>query len=60
MRGRIVVPDDAVHPNQGVKRPHAEVLADEEAVEGALRLSWCHMTEEVDWGAVVQRISQLR
>ena len=33
---------------------------DEEAVEGALRLSWCHMTEEVDWNAVRERITRFR
>jgi cysteine desulfurase len=32
----------------------------EDAIEGALRLSWCHMTEEVDWEAVAKRIVQLR
>ncbi len=32
----------------------------EDAIEGALRLSWCHMTEDVDWEAVAERISQLR
>ena len=32
----------------------------EDAIEGALRLSWCHMTDEVDWEAVAKRIAQLR
>ncbi len=32
----------------------------EEAVEGALRVSWCHMTGEVDWDAVAERIRELR
>jgi cysteine desulfurase len=32
----------------------------DDAVEGALRLSWCHMTEDVDWSVVVERIGQLR
>ncbi len=32
----------------------------EDAVEGALRLSWCHMTEDVDWAGVAERIAQLR
>ena len=32
----------------------------EEAIDGALRLSWCHMTEQVDWNAVAERIGQLR
>ena len=31
-----------------------------EAVAGAVRMSWCHMTPEVDWDAVAARIRSLR
>ena len=31
-----------------------------EAVAGAVRMSWCHMTPEVDWDAVATRIRSLR
>ena len=31
-----------------------------EAVAGAVRMSWCHMTPAVDWDAVADRISSLR
>ena len=31
----------------------------EEAVAGAIRLSWCHMTPDVDWTAIADRISSL-
>ena len=31
----------------------------EEAVAGAVRLSWCHMTPDVDWTAITDRISSL-
>lgn len=31
-----------------------------EAVSGAIRMSWCHMTPEVDWDAVAARIRSLR
>ena len=31
----------------------------EEAVGGAVRISWCHMTSEVDWSAIAKRISSL-
>lgn len=30
-----------------------------ERVKGALRLSWCHLTPEVDWAAVVSRLNVL-
>lgn len=30
-----------------------------EAVAGAVRLSWCHMTPEVDWAAIAGRIATL-
>jgi cysteine desulfurase len=29
-------------------------------LSGAVRLSWCHLTEDVDWGAVAQTIRRLR
>ncbi len=29
-------------------------------IHGALRLSWCHLTPGVDWGAVCQRLTALR
>jgi cysteine desulfurase len=32
----------------------------EEVVRGAVRFSWCHMTEDVEWEKVVQRIGQLQ
>jgi cysteine desulfurase len=28
-------------------------------IQGALRFSWCHMTEEVDWGKVVEAVGTL-
>jgi cysteine desulfurase len=32
----------------------------EEEIRGAIRISWCHMTEEVDWGTAVNIIQKLR
>lgn len=32
----------------------------EEAVAGAVRLSWCHMTPDVDWKEIAARIETLR
>ena len=32
----------------------------EDRVAGALRISWCHLTEEPDWAAVVARLAQVR
>ena len=32
----------------------------EEAVSGAVRLSWCHLTPDVDWHAMAARIDDLR
>ena len=31
-----------------------------EAVSGAVRVSWCHMTPDVDWDAIATRIDSLR
>jgi cysteine desulfurase len=33
---------------------------DEKRAEGALRLSWCHLTPEPDWARVVQILTELR
>jgi cysteine desulfurase len=33
-------------------------LSDDE-IQGALRLSWCHLTEAVDWGNIVNRLNQI-
>lgn len=33
---------------------------DEEVVEGALRFSWCHMTGEIPWAEIVERLQSLR
>jgi len=33
---------------------------DEEDIEGALRFSWCHMTGEVPWSEIVERLRSLR
>jgi len=32
----------------------------EDAVSGAVRLSWCHLTPDVDWHAIASRIDALR
>lgn len=34
-------------------------MSDDEANE-CVRISWCHMTPEVDWGAVVERVAAMR
>jgi cysteine desulfurase len=31
----------------------------EDHVKGAVRLSWCHLTPEVDWNAVVSAIQKM-
>jgi cysteine desulfurase len=32
----------------------------DKAIKEAVRISWCHMTEEADWTGVVERIERLR
>jgi cysteine desulfurase len=33
---------------------------EEDRAEGALRLSWCHMTPEPDWAKVVEILTSIR
>ena len=32
----------------------------EEAISGAIRVSWCHMTPDVDWNTIADRINSIR
>ncbi len=32
----------------------------QEAIDGAVRMSWCHMTPDVDWHEIARRIQSLR
>ena len=38
----------------------ASIALPDKQISGAVRLSWCHMTEAVDWDRVCERISALR
>ena len=31
-----------------------------ERIKGSIRISWCHLTESVDWGIVAEKIQKLR
>jgi len=33
---------------------------DDDAANACVRISWCHLTPDIDWEAVVNRISTLR
>ena len=33
---------------------------DDQTANQCVRLSWCHLTPEVDWSAVAARIAELR
>jgi hypothetical protein len=33
---------------------------DEDAIQQSLRISWCHMTGEVDWAEIRERLMILR
>ena len=38
----------------------AEIGLPDDAVSGAIRLSWCHLPQNVDWRAIAARIDALR
>jgi cysteine desulfurase len=31
----------------------------EDRIRGAIRFSWCHLTEDVNWGPIITRLSEL-
>ena len=48
--------------SQSYKPSHVLTAMDlpEDAISGAVRISWCHMTPDVDWSTIADRISSLR
>jgi cysteine desulfurase len=62
LRGLVAVSNGSACTSQSYQPSHvlqAMGLPDT-AIRGALRLSWCHFTEEVDWLEVAARIARLR
>jgi len=60
--GLIAVSDGAACSSQADTCSHvlSAMGLDAARIEGALRFSWCHLTEEPEWNAVVHRLSQVR
>lgn len=61
-RGLIAVSNGAACSSQGYHDSHVlrAMGLPEEAIRGAVRLSWCHRTEEPDWERVVEAVGRLR
>ena len=58
----VAVSNGSACTSQSYSPSHVLLAMDlpESAVAGAVRMSWCHMTPEVDWDAVATAISALR
>ena len=62
LKGTIAISNGSACTSQSYEPSHvlrAMALPDQR-IKGALRLSWCHMTETPNWNAVVQTIKGLR
>tara|TARA_R110002096_G_scaffold61399_3_gene152591 strand:- start:2187 stop:3314 length:1128 start_codon:yes stop_codon:yes gene_type:complete len=61
LKGQIAISNGSACTSTSYTPSHvlkAMELSDEE-IEGALRLSWCHMTEEVDWQNIASTLKKL-
>lgn len=62
LKDLIAISNGSACTSQSYKPSHvltAMGLSDK-AVAGAVRVSWCHMTPDVDWNAIAQRIASMR
>lgn len=61
LKGIAAVSNGSACTSQSYKPSHVlEAMGlPEEAVVGAVRLSWCHLTPDVDWQAIAERIRSL-
>jgi len=62
LKGEIAISNGSACTSASYKPSHvlkAMGLAESE-IMGALRLSWCHLTPDVDWATVANRISMMR
>lgn len=62
LKDLVAISNGSACTSQSYKPSHVLKAMDlpEDAVSGAVRLSWCHMTPDVDWRMIVSRIQALR
>jgi len=61
LKDQIAISNGSACTSQSYEPSHvlkAMNLSDE-VIEGALRISWCHMTEQADWNEIVKSIQKL-
>jgi len=61
LKGVLAISNGSACTSQSYEPSHvlAAMGLDEDRINGALRFSWCHMTEEPDWTAVADRLKGL-
>lgn len=61
LKGILAVSNGSACTSSSYDQSHVLVAMgfENERIESALRLSWCHMTEDVDWTTVAQKMRQL-
>ena len=61
LKDLIAVSNGSACTSQSYETSHvlAAMGLPEEVVSGAVRFSWCHLTPDVDWSAVVTRLAKL-
>lgn len=61
LKGVVAISNGSACTSQSYEPSHVLTAMglSEERISGALRFSWCHMTEEPDWDEVVRRLKSL-
>ena len=62
LKGLVAISNGSACTSQSYTPSHVltSMGLSEDLIRGALRISWCHMTEAVDWTPIVDALSGLR
>ena len=62
LKNHIAVSNGSACTSQSYDPSHVleSMELEKEIIQSAIRISWCHMTDEVDWGTVVDIMGKLR
>lgn len=61
LKGIVAISNGSACTSSSYEPSHVLVAMgiDQETIDSALRLSWCHLTEAADWNAISQRVRRL-
>lgn len=62
LKGVVAISNGSACTSQSYQPSHVlkAMEVTDEGIKGAIRISWCHMTDAPDWGRVVEVVKGLR